>query len=100
MEEEEVKELKTEKIKIRGLVRQAGWIFLIWGIVVGIKGLLDAFVLNPESEFIPLDKWLKYAGFELTYGIACVAVGIVLFKFSERVKEYIIRHKEIRENEL
>ncbi len=92
--DKENKENKIEKIKIRGLVCQSGWIFFIWGIIVAIKGLLDAFILNPESEFVSLDEWLKYAGFELTYGLACLGVGILLFKFSPRVKEYIVRDKE------
>ncbi|MCK5533845.1 hypothetical protein KAI68_01925 [bacterium] len=92
--DKESKKRKIEKIKIRGLVRQSGWIFLIWGIVVAIKGLLDAFLLNPPSEFISLDEWLRYAGFEIIYGIACLGVGILLFKFSRRVKEYVVRDKE------
>ncbi len=83
----------TDKVKIRGLVRVAGWMFLVWGAVVSVKGLLDAFILMPESEFVPMDKWVKYAGFEACYGLACVAVAGLLFAYGRRVPEWIERPK-------
>lgn len=71
-------------MKVRGLVKIAGWIFLGWGSVVTTKGFLDAFWLSPESEFVPLGKWVKYAGFEIVYGLACCIVGILLFEYIKR----------------
>ena len=80
-------------------MRAAGWIFLIWGTVVALKGLLDAFWLEPEAnyyslkkwEFITIDKWIRYATFEVVYGIVCVILSGLLFEYSKRVVEYIPR---------
>ena len=71
-------------MKVRGLIKIAGWIFFGWGILVSIKGFLDAFWFSPESEFVPLAKWVKYAGFEIVYGLACCVVGILLFEYIKR----------------
>ena len=46
-----------EKIKIQKLFHIAGWIFLIWGCVVVIKGFLDAFFLEPEANRFSSEKW-------------------------------------------
>lgn len=97
-----MKEKGTEKVKIRGLVRAGGWIFCIWGGIVAAKGLLDSLFLEPESnyyslkpwEFVTYEQWQKWASFEMVYGTACLVVGFLLFEFSKRVKEFILRPKE------
>lgn len=69
------------KEEIKGLSRIAGWIFIIFGTLVVIKGFLDIFILSPSSEFVSIDNWMQYALFEAVYGIACVCIGLVVFKF-------------------
>jgi len=80
---------EVKEVKLRPVVRTSGWIFVIWGTVVVIKGILDAFFLEPESEFITIKEWIRYAGFEIIYGFACIIFGLVIFEFSKRVKEKI-----------
>jgi hypothetical protein len=85
-----------EKIKIRGLVRSAGWLFIIWGAVVTAKGFWDAFFGEPESnlyspekwEFITRHQWLTWSGFEITYGLACMGIALLLWRYAVRLPEY------------
>ena len=63
----------------------AGSIFIFWGAVVTIKGILDVFVLEPESRFVPAAEWIgKWAPFEMVYGVSCVIVGIFCFEYARR----------------
>jgi len=86
-----------EKKKIRGLVFGAGWIFLVWGIVVTIKGFWDSFLGEPEAnlysphkwDFITQSQWLNWAGFEIAYGFACIFIALVLRSYARRLPEYI-----------
>jgi hypothetical protein len=88
-----------EKIKIRGLVRSAGWIFLLWGAVIAVKGVRDILFGEPEAnyfspqkwEFISLQQWHTWSGFEIIYGLASVAIAIILWKYAPRLPEYIER---------
>jgi len=88
-----------EKVKIRGLVRGSGWAFLLWGGLISLKGLWDAFWGEPEANYYSLEKWefvtkqewLRYAGFEWAYGMACMGVAYLLWQFASRVPEYIER---------
>lgn len=80
-----------QKIRYRAVFKSSGWIFLIWGGIVTLTGLYDAFFGLPESEFVPLANWSKYAGFEVVYGIACVLVGLLIFEFAKRVPEILER---------
>ena len=85
------------KIKIRGLLQISGWIFLIWGLIVSIKGFWDVFLGEPEAnfysqakwEFVTRTQWLNWSGFEITYGIACMAVALLLWNYSKTLPEYI-----------
>lgn len=86
--------MEYREVKLRAVVRTGGWIFIIWGIIVVIKGILDAFILEPESEFIALKDWIRYSGFEITYGVVCILFGLVILEFSKRVKEKIKRKIE------
>jgi len=73
--------------RVKGLVRTAGWIFIVWGAVVAAKGFLDAFFLTPESEFVPMTQWIqKWAPFEVVYGCVCIVVGFLCFKYAERMR--------------
>jgi len=88
-----------EKIKIRGLVFSAGWIFLAWGLLVAAKGFWDSFLGEPEAnlfspqkwEFVTKSQWLNWAGFEIAYGLACAALALVLRAYALQVPEYIER---------
>lgn len=90
---------KQEKVLIRGLVRAAGWIFLIWGSVVSLKGLWDAFFGEPEAnyysrekwEFVTQEQWIRYASFEVVYGLACLGITLLLWKYASYMKEYYTR---------
>ncbi|HAX61734.1 MAG TPA: hypothetical protein DCX95_04125 [Elusimicrobia bacterium] len=78
-----------QKIRYRAVFKGSGWIFTVWGIIVVLKGLYDVFVGLPESEFVPLANFSKYAGFEVVYGLACILMGLVIFEFAKKVPEFI-----------
>ncbi|OGS33510.1 MAG: hypothetical protein A2474_08750 [Elusimicrobia bacterium RIFOXYC2_FULL_34_12] len=80
-----------QKIKYRTVFKSSGWIFAVWGVIVTLKGLYDAFLGLPESEFVPIAKWSKYSGFEVVFGLACVFVGLLIFEISKRIPEIIER---------
>ena len=90
-----------EKVKIRGLVRIAGWIFIVWGALVTFKGFFDSFFGEPEAnfyspekwQFVTQDQWLKWSGFEIAYGLAMVALGLVCWEAAKRLPEWIEREK-------
>ena len=89
-------------MKVRGLVRVAGWIFILWGGLVAFIGLFHAFFGEPEAnyyslhkwEFVTQEQWLRWSGFEMTYGLACAAVGLVLWEFAKHLPEWVVRAKE------
>ncbi|MBD3271535.1 MAG: hypothetical protein GF384_03225 [Elusimicrobia bacterium] len=88
-----------EKIIIRGLIRSAGWIFCVWGCIVTLRGVWDAFWGEPEAnyfssvkwEFITQEQWHRYSGFEISYGLACIGIAYLLWKFSSLVPEFYTR---------
>ena len=89
-----------ERIKIRGLVRISGWMFAVWGAVTAAKGVYDRFLGGePEAnlyaphrwDFVTQGQWARYASFELAYGAACVALAVVLFKYSDFLPETVRR---------
>jgi hypothetical protein len=77
-------------VKIQGLAVIAAWIFAIWGGLVALKGLYDLLLGVPEANayapapwaFISREQWLRYGGFELAYGLACLGVGAFLSRFA------------------
>lgn len=90
-----------EKVKIRGLAVIAGWIFMLWGGAVSLTGLYHAFLGEPEANFYSLEpwqfvtqeQWLRWAGFEIAYGLACAGVGFLCLEYSKRLPEWIWRAK-------
>lgn len=92
-----------EKLKVRGLVVCASWIFAVWGILVSIKGFWDVFFGEPESnyysqvkwEFVSQQQWLTWSGFEITYGIACISIAYLLRKYSAKLPYFIERKADI-----
>lgn len=95
----------TEKIAIRGLPRLAAVLFAGWGTLVALKGLWDCFGGQPDAnlysprpwEFVTKEQWLRFAGFELAYGLACLGLALAAWKYSERLPVYIERTKKIEE---
>jgi hypothetical protein len=88
-----------EKIKVRGLVLCASWIFFVWGLVVVIKGFYDSFLGEPEAnyfsphkwDFISRSQWFTWSGFEITYGFACIGMFLALRKYASQLPEYVER---------
>lgn len=93
---------QKEKVKIRGLVRIAGWIFVCWGGVVATLGLYHSFWGEPEAnyyslrkwEFVTQEQWLRWSGFEIVYGLACLGIGFCCCEFAKRLPEWILRDKQ------
>ena len=88
-----------EKIKIRGLARIPAGVFGVWGAVVSLKALYDLFSGEPEANlyapekwaFVTQEQWLRYAGFELAYGAACLALAWALLRYSRLLPETMER---------
>ncbi|MBI3550239.1 MAG: hypothetical protein HY078_14465 [Elusimicrobia bacterium] len=91
-----------ETIRARGLVTGPAWAFALWGAVVSIKSFYDLFVGEPEANlyaptkwaFVTREQWMRYAGFELTYGIAAIAIGVFLMRYAKFVPETIRRRRQ------
>ncbi|MBI5631438.1 MAG: hypothetical protein HY921_11205 [Elusimicrobia bacterium] len=89
----------TERIKIRGLARLASGFFCLWGAVVSLKALYDLFLGEPEANlyapekwaFVTQEQWLRYSGFELAYGLACLALALYLARCSRFLPETMDR---------
>ena len=90
-----------EKIKVRGLARIAGWVALIWGLGFGLIGLFHAFLGEPEAnayslekwQFVSQQQWLRWSGFEITYGLACMTLGLLCWEYAKRLPDWITRPK-------
>jgi hypothetical protein len=88
-----------EKVKIRGLATIAGWIALGWGLAFGFAGLFHAFIGEPEAnvyslekwQFVSQEQWLRWSGFEITYGLACMGLGLLCWEYAKRLPEWISR---------
>ena len=91
--------MSSGKVKIRGLARMAGLLFLAWGGLVALAGLYHAFIGEPEANFYSLEpwqfvsreQWMRWSGFEMAYGLACVGVGLACFKCALRLPLWIAR---------
>jgi hypothetical protein len=97
--------MSKKVIKVRGLVRTAGWLFCVWGAVIASKGFFDLLWGEPEAnfysprpwEFVSRAQWLNWSGFEVIYGMACVGIAWLLWKYAAYVPEQIVREKEHNE---
>ena len=92
----------TQRINIRGVPRIAAWIFGVWGAVVVPKSVYDLFRGTPEANlyapapwaFVTREQWLRYAGFELFYGLCCLGLAYFLFRYSLLLPETAPREEE------
>jgi len=86
---------QKEKVKIRGLARIAAAVFAVWGAVVSSKAFYDLFAGEPEANlyaprkwaFVTRAEWLRYGGFELSYGLALLALAWFMLKYSRFLPE-------------
>ncbi|HAM35261.1 MAG TPA: hypothetical protein DEB40_06235 [Elusimicrobia bacterium] len=93
---------QKEKIRIRGLARIAGSVFGAWGSVVTVKSFYDLFVGEPEANlyapekwaFVTRQEWLRYAGFELAYGLALLALAWFAWSYSRFLPEIMERSRQ------
>ncbi|MBI5624570.1 MAG: hypothetical protein HY924_12395 [Elusimicrobia bacterium] len=98
----------TERIKIRGLGRLAAAIFIGWGGLTALKGLYDLFIGEPEANlyapapwaFVTREAWLRYGGFELAYGLACLALGWAVLRYLRFLPETVERERQDPEFQL
>ena len=89
----------SERVKIRGLALVPAWILGAWGALVAPKGLYDLFWGEPEANlyapepwaFVSKEQWLRYGGFELAYGMACLALAWYLWRYSRFLPETAAR---------
>jgi hypothetical protein len=88
-----------KNVKVRGLVSISGWLFVSWGGIVALKGIFDSFWGEPEAnfysvskwEFISQKQWLNWSGFEITYGLCCIGISLLLFNYAKRLPEFVKR---------
>ncbi len=91
----------TEKVKVRGLARIAGWIFVLWGGTIAFKGLFDSFFGEPEAnfyspekwQFVTQEQWTRWSGFEMAYGLASIGLGWACWEMAKLLPEWIERNK-------
>ncbi len=97
-----------EKIKIRGLARLSSLILGSWGGLVAVKSLYDLFLGEPEANlyapakwmFVTREQWLRYAGFELAYGLCLLALALTLRRYARFLPETVSRPRREPEFDL
>ncbi len=91
--------MAAERVKVRGLARLAACLMGGWGVLVAPKGLYDLFWGQPEAnlyspapwQFVTLEQWRRYAGFELLYGLACLGLAWYLVRYARFLPEWVER---------
>ena len=97
-----------EKIKIRGLAQLSSWILGGWGALVAVKGVYDLLWGEPEANlyapakwaFVTREQWLRYAGFELVYGLCLLALALSLRRYARFLPEWVSRPRREPEFDL
>lgn len=90
---------ETELVKVRGLARLAAAIFAGWGGLVASKGVWDLLGGEPEANlyaprpwaFVAREQWRRWAGFELAYGLACLALAWYCLRRARLLPETVRR---------
>ncbi len=88
-----------EKVKIRGLTRIFSFLLAPWGAAVSAKAVYDLFWGEPEAnlysaqkwQFVTQAQWLRYGGFELVYGLSCVALAAAVYRYGRFLPEFVER---------
>ena len=84
---------------MRGLAHISAWVFLVWGALVASKAFYDLFLGEPEANryapqkwaFVTQEQWLRYAGFELAYGLCCLFLAYAIFRYSRFLPDVLER---------
>ncbi len=92
---------RLETVKIRGLARIVSVFFSLWGAAVFGKAVYDLFWGEPEANlyapekwaFVTQAQWLRYAGFELCYGLACLGLAWAAWSYARLLPETIARSR-------
>ncbi len=90
-----------KKTAIRGLASLASVIFFAWGALIVLKGVWDVCGGQPEAnffspqpwEFVTREQWFRYAGFEIIYGVTCLALGWYIRRVGKHLPEWIEREE-------
>ncbi len=90
-----------EEVFVAPLARLVAVIFVIWGTLVVFRAVYDLFWGSPEAnlysahpwQFVSVSQWLRYAGFELSYGLACVSLAAGIYAYSKFLPETLRRKK-------
>ena len=91
-----------EKVKVRGLARLFSAIIGVWGAAVALKSLYDLTVGEPEANlyaprkwaFVTQEQWMRYAGFELAYGLACLGLAWAVWRYGRFLPEWTLRRRQ------
>ncbi|MBI4054793.1 MAG: hypothetical protein HY402_01520 [Elusimicrobia bacterium] len=91
-----------QKVKIRGLFRLAATVLAFVGSLVCVKAVYDLFWGEPEANlyapepwgFVSRQEWLRYGGFELAYGLACLGLAWYVLRTGRRFPEVVERPKK------
>jgi hypothetical protein len=97
-----------ETIRIRGLSRLAAGLLGLWGAIVALKGLWDVFAGEPEANlyaphpwaFVTQVEWLRWSGFELSYGLACLGLAWYCLRWGAGLPETLQRRRREPDFEL
>ncbi|MGH7442845.1 MAG: hypothetical protein ACREKE_09260 [bacterium] len=100
--------MSVETIKVRGLARIASLIFALCGVAVSAKAIYDLFWGEPEANlyapekwaFVTQAQWLRYAGFELCYGLACLGLAWTVWSYARFLPEVLSRPRREPEFDL
>ena len=90
-----------EEVFVAPLARLAGAIFAVWGTLVIFRAVYDLFWGSPEAnlysahpwQFVSVSQWLRYAGFELSYGLVCASLAAGIYAYSKFLPETLRRKK-------
>ena len=90
-----------EEVFVAPLARLVAFIFAVWGTVVVFRAVYDLFWGSPEAnlysahpwQFVSVSQWLRYAGFELSYGLVCASLAAGIYAYSKFLPETLRRKK-------
>lgn len=80
----------------------------MWGAVASSKGVYDLAWGEPQANLYALEKWTfvsreawaRYAGFELAYGLACLTLAWLIYRYAARLPLVVTRPRRKQEFEL
>ena len=94
------------RVAVRGLAHLAAAVFWVGGAAASLKGFWDAFFGAPEArffsakpwDFVTREQWFRFTGLELTFGLACLALGAACRVYARRLPIYrdVPDHRVVR----